>query len=223
MSTIGHIISRVRNQVKAVKQDAFLTDRFLFSLISKHAHWLMKREDSKNKLMRFSSVIQKLDFVELVEVDRFEAQCGGLKTNTTIKRTKEKMPAFMQGYFGPLIREVGSIDGSSVMQPTNPTTYLSLTNSKTFKYNKTKYYWFLDDYLYFPDIEWDAVRVEGIFEEDITGFDCDECNDCIPRQEQSFNVPDYLHGEIESNVLKDLGLTLQVPSDLASDKQNIAR
>ena len=77
-TTIGEAISRVRNQIKAVKQDAFITDRFLFSLISKHAHWLMKREDSKNRLMRFASVIQTIDFIELIEVDTVEAHCSVL-------------------------------------------------------------------------------------------------------------------------------------------------
>jgi hypothetical protein len=222
-TTIGEVISRVRNQIKAVKQDAFLTDRFLFSLITKHAHWLMKREDSKNKLMRFSSVIQTLEFVELEEVDKIEAHCTGLKSNCKIKRTCKTVPTFMQGYYGPLVRAVTSIDGSEVMKATQPTTYISISNSPSFKYNKTKYYWYLNDYLYFPDLEWDAVRIEGIFEDDITSYNCDTCNECISRQDQTFNVPDYLHGEIESNVLKDLGLTMQVPSDVLPDKQNILR
>lgn len=223
MNTIGEIISRVRNQIKAVKQDAFLTDRFLFGLITKHSHWLMKREDSKNKLMRFSSVMQTLDFVQLEEVDKVEAHCTGVKSDCTIKRTCLKVPAFMQGYYGPLIRAVTSIDGSQILQPTNPSTYLSIANSTNYKYNKRKYYWYLNDYLYFPDLEWDAIRVEGIFEDDITSYNCDTCDKCIIRQHQLFNVPEYLHGEIESNVLKDLGITLQVPSDIYNDKQSILR
>jgi hypothetical protein len=197
MTTIGEVISRVRNLIKATKQDAVLTDRFLFSLISKHAHWLVKREDSKNKIMSFSSVMQTLDFMQLEEVDRVEAQCIGLKTNCIIKRTCMKVPAFMDGYFGPLIRAV--------------------------KYNKTKYYWYLNDYLYFPDLDWDAVRVEGVFEEDITSYNCDTCDDCTLRTEQSFNVPDYLHAEMESNVMKDLGIMLQIPPDIEPNKQNILR
>jgi hypothetical protein len=86
-TTIGDVISRIRNQLKAVKQDPFLTDRYIFSLVSKHAYWLMKREDSKNKLMRFSSVMQTLENVELIEVDKVEACCTSAKSNCTIKRT----------------------------------------------------------------------------------------------------------------------------------------
>lgn len=223
MTTIGEVISRVRNLIKATKQDAFLTDRFLFSLISKHAHWLVKREDSKNKIMSFSSVMQTLDFMQLEEVDRVEAQCIGLKTGCTIKRTCMKVPAFMDGYFGPLIRAVTSVDGSQILQPTQPTTYVNMTTSTSFKYNKTKYYWFLNDYLYFPDLDWDAIRVEGVFEQDVTPYNCDTCDDCTLRTEQSFNVPDYLHAEMESNVMKDLGIMLQIPSDVEPNKQNILR
>ena len=222
-TTIGETISRVRNQLKAVKQDAFLTDRYIFSLIRKHSYWLMKREDSKNKLMRFSSVMQTLGHVELIDVDKVEACCPGVKSFCTIKRTKDKVPAFMQGYYGPLIRAVTSVDGSEIMQPTNPTTYVSASSTTKFKYNKTKYYWYLNDYLYFPNLDWDAIKLEGIFEDDITKINCDFTDDCLPRQLQLFNVPDYLHGEIESNVIKDFGITLQMPSDMVPDKQNILR
>lgn len=208
--------------MKGVKQDAFLTDRMIYSFVLKHAKWLMKREDGKNKLMAFSSVMQTLDFVELIEVDKVEACCTGIKSNCKIKRTKEKLPVFMQGYYGPLIRAVTSLDNSEIMQPTLPTTYVRFSNGSTFKYNKTKYYWYLNDYLYFPDLEWDAVRVEGIFEDDISIYTCDE-DDCIIRQEQSFNVPDYLLGELEGQVYKDLMGIYQIPPDTAHDKQNIAR
>jgi hypothetical protein len=220
---IGDVVSRIRNQVKSVKQDAFLTDRFIFSLVSKHAKWLMKREDAQNKIMRFSSVIDTLDFVELIEIDKVEAGCTGIKSDITIRRTKDPLPVFMQGYWGPLIRAVTSLDSSESMQPTNPTTYLSITNSKNFKYNKTHYFWYMNDHLYFPDIDWDAVRVEGVFEDDISLYKCDPSQDCLIRQEQKYNMPDYLLGEMEAQVIKDLAMMLQIPGDPSHDKQNIAR
>lgn len=222
-TTIGEVVSRIRNQIKSVKQDAFLTDRFIFSIAQKHAKWLMKREDGQNKLMRFSSAFQTLDFVELIEVDKVEAQCTGIKSGCTFRRTKEKLPVFMQGYFGPLIRSVTSIDGSTELQPTIPSTFLSIANSRSFKYNKTQYYWYLNDYLYFPSLEWDAVRIEGIFEDDISLYKCDPSLDCLVRQEQTYNIPDYLMGELEAQVIKDLSFMYQIPVDLTHDKQNAAR
>lgn len=221
-STIGDVISRIRTQVKAARQDSFLTDRDIYSFVLKHAKWLMKREDSKNRLLGFSGVIQVMDFVELIEVDKVEAKCTGLTSDCTIKRTKDKMPAFMQGYYGPLIRNVTSIDGSQELQPTNPSTYTNLSKSKNFKYNKANYFWYMDDYIYFPDIEWDAVRIEGIFEEDISQWTC-ENDSCVERGDQAFSVPDYLLGELESQVFKDLVGMMQITPDLSPDKQNLAR
>jgi hypothetical protein len=219
---IGDILSRLRTQIKAVRQDSFLTDRDLYAFVIKHAKWLMKREDSKNRLMAFSSVMQTLDFVELIEVDKADCGLSGISSDCTIKRTKEKVPVFMQGYYGPLVRTVASLDGSEELQPVLPSTYIHLTKSTSFKYNKTKYYWYLDDYMYFPNLEWDAVRVEGIFEDDISVF-TSKTDSCVVRSDQSFNVPDYILAEMEQNAVKDLAMLMQVPADTSNDKQNILR
>jgi len=221
-NTIGDVVSRLRTQFKGDKQDAFLTDRMIYTFVLKTAKFLMKREDSKMKLLVFSSVIQTMDFVELQEIDKVEACCTGVRSDCTIKRTKEKLPIFLQGYFGPLIRTISSIDGSEELQPVLPSTYVNLSKSKNFRFNKTKYYWFLNDYLYFPNLEWDAVRIEGIFEDDISKWTCEE-DSCIIRQDQTFNVPDYLLAEIEMQVYKDIMGLYQIPVDTAIDKQNIAR
>ena len=66
MQTIGDIISRVRGQIKAESEDAFVTDRYLYSLIKKYAQLYMRRQDNANKLMKFNSIWQTLDYVELV-------------------------------------------------------------------------------------------------------------------------------------------------------------
>jgi hypothetical protein len=221
-NTIGDVVSRLRNQLKGNKQDAFMTDRMIYAFVLKHAKWLMKREDGKNKLMAFSSVIQTMDYVELIEIDKVEACCTGVRSDCTIKRTKDKLPVFLQGYFGPLIRTISSIDGSEEMQAILPSSYIGIVNSKNFRFNKTKYYWFLNDYLYFPNLEWDAVRIEGIFEDDISKWTCEE-DDCTLRQDQTLNIPDYLLGELESQVFKDVMGLYQIPVDPANDKQNIAR
>ena len=91
MVTIGTVISRVKNQVKGVRQDAFLTDRYIYSVVVKYSQLLMRRQDSQNKLMKFNSIWRTLDCLELIEVDRNEACCAGIKSGCMIKRTKEKL------------------------------------------------------------------------------------------------------------------------------------
>jgi len=43
MQKIGDILSRVRGQIKAESEDAFVTDRYLYSLIKKYAQVYMRR------------------------------------------------------------------------------------------------------------------------------------------------------------------------------------
>jgi hypothetical protein len=223
MTTIGEILSRIRNQVKAVKQESFLTDRFLYSMVMKHAKMLVRRQDIQNRIMKFNSVFQTLQFVELIEVDRAESKCTCITSGCTFKRTKNKLPTFMEGTFGPILRAVMSIDYSEELVPTFPKIYEQMANQKTFKYNKKKYYWYSEGHLYFPNLEWDAVKVEGVFEGDVSSFNCDTTDDCVFMQDKNFMVPEYLYAEIEQNVIKDLGVMLNIPSDTKQDNQNIIK
>ena len=104
-TTIGYTVSRVRNTLKAVKEDAFLTDRFIYSVVSKFAKLFIKRQDNLNKLLRFKSFFRPLPCVPLIEVDKIEACCGGIKSGCIIMRTKDKFAiSFLKDLFGPMFR-----------------------------------------------------------------------------------------------------------------------
>ena len=222
MSNIGEAISRVRNVLKAVKKDPFITDRFIFSMIMKHAQFLMRQQDTLNQLLKFQSFFKTLPCIDLIEVDKIEACCE-VTSGVTIRRTKDKIPTLLEAVFGPLFRSVTSIDGSEEFYRIEPSQYKTINKTSGAKYNKKKYYWYLNDYLYFPNVSWDAVLVEGIFEDDISGFTCEE-DKCKPRQDQNFQIPDYLFAQIEQNVIKEMTLSAQIPQDpAADDKQNLLR
>ena len=88
MSTVGDAISRVRNVLKIVKEDPFITDRFLYSLIMKYGKTLIYRDSKLKNIFKNSSLFKELPCVELIEVDTVEACCIGIKTGCTIKRSK---------------------------------------------------------------------------------------------------------------------------------------
>jgi len=222
MTTVGDSISRVRNILKAVKEDPFVTDRFIFSMIMKYAKLFIKKQDDADKIKRFQSLFQVLPCVDLIEIDRVEACCAGIKSKCIIKRTKEKLPTLLEGSYGPLFRSVTSLDGSVELFKTYPATYTAMTGTTNFKYNKKKYFWYLSGYLYFPNIIWDGIRIEGLFEGDIAPYTCTQQN-CTPIQDQDMNIPEYLFAEIEQMVIKEILTSGQIPSDGPDDKQNILR
>lgn len=223
MATVGEVISRIRGQVKAEVQDAFVTDRYVYSLIIKFAQLLMRRQDYANKLMKFNAVWKSLPYLELIDVDKVEAHCSGIQSGCTIKRTKKKLPNFIEGYWGPLIRTVSSIDGSIELQATQPGTYTSMTKTTSFRYNNTKYFWYLDGYLYMPNIDWDAIKLEGVFDDDLGDFLCEEEEKCVPRYLQEIYIPEALFAEIETQVVNAMMITVKLPVEDGDNKINIQR
>ena len=129
----------------------------------------------------------------------------------------------IEGYYGPLLRAVTSLDLSHQLLPTFPSTFQQISKQSTFKYNTKKYYWYINGYLYFPNVDFDYVKIEGIFEDSIDPFVCDKDLKCIYRQDDDLFIPDYLLPEIEQLVIKDLVMRIQIPGETADDKQNINR
>ena len=56
MTTIGEVISRIRNQIKAVDADSFITDRVIYSNIMKYAKMYIKRQDAITSRAKFNSL-----------------------------------------------------------------------------------------------------------------------------------------------------------------------
>ena len=220
MTTIGEAISRVRNTLKAVKEDPFMTDRQIYFAITKYAKTLIKREDNQFRLMKMSQLFKVLPYVELINVDKVEAGCVGVYSGCYFKRSKEKLPSILDGMFGPIIRTVSSIDSSIELFRTDPGTWTSITKSSTYKYNKRPYFWFINGYVYVPNVDWDAIRIEAMFENDVPL--CDE-EMCTPMQNQPLNIPEYLFSEVEQYVLQEFTMTVQVPADPTDDSQNVLR
>ena len=221
MVTIRESVSRVKGLFKAATEDAFVTDRFVYSVILKYAKALIRRQDNESKLMKYDGLFEVLPYVELIEVDKIEADCAGLKTGCIIMRTKKKIPAVFHGAEGHIFRLVAPIDGSSQVQQTTPISYMAMSKSTNFKYNTSKYFWLKNGYLYLPAVMWEAIMVEAMFEGALDGF-CG-LDDCTIMQDREFKIPDYLFAEIEQMVIQETMTLGKIPADSLDDSQNILR
>lgn len=223
MTTIGESISRVRNVIKATKQDAFITDRLIYSLILKYAKLYIKKQDAQNMRLKFSSLFKPVT-IDLIEVDKTDSFCNPGMFNCKVMRSKDKLPIPLEGSYGAFIRYATSVDGYTEVYRTTLSAYTSMSKTTAFKYNKSKYYWYLGGYVYLPNVEWPSLRLEGIWEDNISVFACGPKAECSIRQNEAFPIPDDLFAVIESQVLQDLGFNLQIPQDpKLIDKQNILR
>ena len=106
---------------------------------------------------------------------------------------------------------------------TDPGTWVSMTKTTTFKYNTRKYFWYLNGYLYLPDVDWDAIKIEGVFDDNIGAWLCEEAEKCVPRYKQQINIPEALFAEIEQQVLAVMTNTLRIPAEDSDNKINLHR
>lgn len=208
--TIREHITRIKAVLKLNNADARLTDRNIYLLMKKHSKFLMKRDSSWLRVS--NSIYQTLPFVELEEVDAVLA-CN-IQTDCKIRRTKEKLPALVENSDGPIIRRVTSLDGGVIFTPIEASAFQRKIKKSTFKFDKTLYYWYSAGYLYFPNIGWDAVRVEGYFEEVLPPQDCEpDSTACDYKQDSLFVIPDFLVSAMDELIMKELSLYLSIPQD----------
>ena len=225
-TTVGEAISRVRNVLKSVKEDTFMTDRFIYSMLMKYAKTLIKRDSKIENIFKNESLFKEIPCLELITVDKVDACCISIKTNCTFKRTKEKLPKIQEMNSGAIIKSVSTLDYSHKLTRTQPDLYNFITKTSGFKYNKNKYYWIVNDYLFIPDVEWEAIRIQAMFEEDVNPLICSlgtDANDCTPEQERTLSIPEHMFSEIEQMVLNEILIGGKIPSDGADDNQNIFR
>lgn len=222
MTSKGETISRVRTLIKGVKSDAFLTDRFLYSLVLKYAKLFIKRLDDENKLGRYNSIFQKLPGVELEEISRIEA-CINIDSCCTFRRSKEKLPKILEGSFGLFVRTITSIDGSFICYETTSKLYNNMLKSATFKYNKNIYFWIAEDRIIFPNVEWNLIDVEALWQDDIDMYKCDAGACPGNKLDERSNIPESLFPDIENGVRQELLNMLQIPKDNLQDNQSILK
>lgn len=224
---ISEAISRVRNIVKSVKEDAFLTDRFIYSLIKKYGYAVLQKEINIGGL-RYSNLYTKLPYIELVDISTVEIpECFNvvIPTGCSIKRSKSRLPKTFSSSNGLMIRTVASLDYSKKYYFSHPEAFNHIMNiSINKKWNKNGYFYIdSDDYLYIFNDDVKAVLVEGLFVDYTNFLSCDNKFQCQSATDFIAPFPDHLFAEIESYVLKELLMLIQIPSDNSDDSKSITR
>lgn len=235
-TTVREIVSQVRGIYKLNSEDAFVTDRFLYGLFIKYGDLLVRRKSNEGKLNTNDNVFTWLPKVPLIEVDKIEAECIGIKTNCTFRRTKSKLPKMATNDSGSIVKLVMSLDTSEKVERTTLLKFHEMTKSVNFKYNKIKYFWEKNGYFYFPNVKWSAVTIQGLFMDTVTGYciedDSDNCEpngECGPKKKCKYRQDDTIPyskdmiADIIGMISRDLGTRAQVPSDVQDNAQNLMR
>lgn len=189
-------ISRIKKLFREVNADSRFSARLAYSILLSIAKLLIKRDSERLKIMSQSNLFKKLKCVEVIDAPAIDPCCG-IKSQCTVKRTKNKLPKIYADTYGPLISNVMSIDGSQALTFIQPQEFLRIHKNPWNKKKNTNYYFYSDGYLYFPNGGYKMVEITAYWEESIANWS--ECNKddnendsaCQPFLDQEFNVPGY--------------------------------
>ena len=190
------VISRIKKFFKEVNADSLFTNKLAYSILLPISKLLIKRDSERLKILSQSSLFKPLKCVKVIEAPAIDPCCG-IKSLCTVYRTEKRLPKIYTDPSGPIIRDVLTIDGSQSLTYIEPQEFERIKNNPWNKSKKkSKYYFYSDGYLYFPNGGYKMVEIIAFWEENINGWN--ECNkstdnnDCISFLDQDFNIPGYL-------------------------------
>lgn len=216
---VGHLLSQLRSQARLVNADTKISKRLVWSLVDKHVRWLIKRESSKLRIMKMGYLFQTLKCVEVIEVIASDEACG-IRTKCKIWRTRFKIPEVYTDEDGVILKAVYSVDGSEEFTPIKLQEFMRKIENPHSRYDKSRYYYFNNGYLYFPNNPVKMIQIKGYFIDEVI-------NSCVPGDEEKrckshldkkLRFPDYLLGELTEHVMNDLVNIRKIPQDVHIDK-----
>lgn len=223
MTSLSNAISQIKNAFRLIHADKRITNKYIFSLLEKHAFWVIKRESDKMTLIKTDNIWQTLNCVDTIDVPTTDPCCK-FTSKCKILRTKDPLPEVYEDSWGILLKHVSSIDNSQDLHPIKMSEWTRKLDNVNFKYDKTQYYFYKNGYLYFPNADWEMVSITGYFKEDIKKYNtCSgQEEECVDFLDTEWRVPNHLQSTIIDSVLKELSTTFaQVPPALETkiDKQ----
>jgi hypothetical protein len=220
VTTKGELISMIKNELKLVHADSRFTNKFIWSVIQKHADWLIKRESSKLRVLSQNTIFQTMKCVHVDDAPAVD-ECCGIKTRCKVFRTRIKLPNLYEDDRGVIIKSVYTIDGSKDFSEITVEEYMRKLENPHMKYDQSSYFFYNNGYLYFPKSTIRRVMVKGYFVDEIVN-DCEPCpteEACVSYLDSPIRIPKYIVGELLQFVLNEFAaLTLKIQSDEQVDK-----
>ena len=207
--TIGEALSQVRNDLKQFTVDTRLTDRDIYTVMKSHSYWIIAQEADKLKISKQAHLFQSYTCAEIIPVPTVDPCCN-VQSRCRIYRTKEQLPGMFTDDSGQIIRTVTSVDWSENLQRTTFENFLRIQSDPDFKYNKTKYYFIRDNYMYFPTTQWRKINMLIYCDTDVSIYnkcDCSNENSCVKMQDRTWRVPDKLQAKIIDAVINEFAKT----------------
>lgn len=170
MTTIGEVVARLRNSIKEVSDDSVFSNRYLWNTYLTALKQLLKQDTTSGNIFSMSDVWEPI-CIELEPVNSIYCDCMYLPNNCEVYRSKVRLPKFMESNDGMIYRWLATPDLSRTFVIVSPYQY---SVKSKIKYNRTKYAFIHNGFLYTPSEKYPWLSLSAIFVEDVTKFKCQD-------------------------------------------------
>jgi len=221
MTTRAEIISRLRNGLNEVTGDSRFSNRYLWNVFMTASRDLIKQDADRGRIYSQANMWDTI-CIKMQPVSSSLCDCISFPSECTVYRSKEKLPKFIESTDGFIYRFIGTPDLSKTFTLVSPFQY---SVKREIKYNKEKYTFLHNGYIYTPDHTYPQILISGIFEGDTNKFKCDGSEDtvghCYHSLAQNISLNDYLVRTAIGLSLQELMGSKQSPKDeLTNDNTN---
>ncbi len=217
MSTKREIIDSLRMKLRELNADSTFSNKFLYQTILEQASWLIRREAAAGRIWISNALFQNIP-VRMIEVPLIDS-CLPIKSGCKIFRSEVKVWDVWMDAYGPLIKSVSSVDGSTDFFYTTSMTWVSKKKDPYKKKTSQKFFFFEDGYIWIPEHNPHFVTMSAFFMDDTSllkqdCLDCDKDKDCVKFLDTKLMIPHWIEAELLSKALELLvGVTKRMPED----------
>lgn len=218
------IISDVRNSLRSVNLDDWISGKFIWFKLKGFAALFIKREADDKRLFRYTELFTTIKCLKMVEEDLIQCCDIRIPSCKKIMISKKKLPEIYSTRYGYLMN-ITSVDYEKDYIFTTPQQF-KYTHSREFNDKSKRYFWLENGHIIIPIIsETQAgpvrVTVKAMFPNKAEVLKLDECsesNDCIRFLDQDFVAPEHLLQDIKNATIIDIIKTNRgiVPDEFAN-------
>lgn len=194
-------------------------DHILFHFDTQRDLWLRNEYNKPGRSIDVQ-IEQDLNCLELELADT--ADCCEIQTGCSILRTKKEIPKLVEFHNGIGLTRVGLV--SKIKVPFSVIPYERVPYAAFSKYFKGVYAFLLNKRIYLlTSNEYDFldfINVRGVFSNprDLIDFKCDD-DSCFSYDDE-YPLNSWMIPYIKEQVLKQFGMSIQMPSDESNDSSN---
>ncbi len=214
MTTIGDVVARLRNSIKEVSDDSVYSNRYLWNTYQTALRQLVKQDSVAGSIYSTAETWIPI-CIQMEPVNSIYCNCFCLPYNKQVYRSTAKLPKFLESTDGIIYRWLATPDMSRTFVIVTPFQYQ--VKSKI-KFNREKYAFIHDGYLYTPNQEYSLLSMSAFFEDSVENFLCEGQISTIP-EEVPPNEESILLGECG----KKLYERVQLPAYLEDAAIKMAR